>query len=76
MTPLGPDDSVEAESKNALFEDDTLGRALGFLEAEGLESVMVKTRHGDQAITGYIQRTDALMAYNKALIATHEEQTR
>jgi len=45
----------------ALFEDDSLGRALALLKAEDLDGAAVKRRGGDQPVTGYISRTDALI---------------
>jgi hypothetical protein len=75
MTPI---DRLKKESVlegPAPFEDDSLGRALGFLEAEGLDGAPVKAR-GSDAVTGCISRADALIAYNNRLVEAHVERAR
>jgi len=59
----------------SLYEDDTLGKALGFLEAEDLDGAPVRAR-ADDHVTGYVSRADALIAYNKRLVEAHVERTR
>jgi CIC family chloride channel protein len=73
MTPIAEGKETEAPDGPALYEDDTLGRALGFLEAEGLDGAPVKARASD-AITGWVTRADALLAYNTRLVEAHVER--
>lgn len=76
MTPI---DRLKKESVlegPSLFEDDTLGKALGFLEAEGIEGAPVKSRAAETPVVGYISRADALIAYNRRLVDAHIEATR
>ncbi|MGD2133178.1 MAG: chloride channel protein [Maricaulaceae bacterium] len=75
MTPI---DRLKKESVlegPSLYEDDTLGKALGFLDAEGVDGAPVKSRASGE-VTGYISRADALVAYNKRLVDAHVERTR
>lgn len=75
MTPL---ERLQKESVLAdpfLYEDDTLGKALGMMEAERIDGAPVRKRGDDRAV-GYLSRADALIAYNQRLVAAHEERAR
>lgn len=78
MTPLEAGEaSTEPDDDAAcLFEDDYLGRALGFLSAEKLDGAAVRSRSDDGAIIGYLSKADAHAAYANALAETHEEEHR
>ncbi len=76
MTPIGRMEKETAMESASLYEDDSLGRALALLKAEDLDGAGVKRRGGDEPITGYVSRTDALLAYNNALVDAHIEQSR
>jgi len=78
MTPMedrdgGADSDSEAP---CLYDDDYLGRAIGFLSAEALDGTIVRARDGEQAMVGYLSRVDAHAAYAKALADAHEEEHR
>ena len=75
MTPIDRLQKASVLEGPTLYEDDTLGKALGFLEAEGLDGAPIKAR-GSDAVTGYITRADALIAYNQRLVEAHVERTR
>jgi len=78
MTPLESRDTAVESEEDApcLYEDDYLGRAIGFLSAEALDGTAVRSRSGDQAIVGYLSRVDAHAAYASALADAHEEEHR
>jgi len=78
MTPLETGEaSTEPDDDAAcLFEDDYLGRALGFLSAEKLDGAAVRSRSDDGAIIGYLSKADAHAAYANALADAHEEEHR
>ncbi|WP_421790916.1 chloride channel protein [Hyphobacterium sp.] len=78
MSEMTPEEAGADTDKDAacLYEDDYLGRAIGFLSAEGIDGTVVRSRSGDQPIVGYISRTDAHAAYAKALADAHEEEHR
>ncbi len=76
MTPI---DRLKKESVlegPALYDTDTLGKALGILEAGGLDGAPVKARGGDEPVVGYVTRSDALVAYNRRLVEAHIERSR
>jgi CIC family chloride channel protein len=73
MTTIAASHDQSPPEGPALYEDDTLGRALGFLEAEGLDGAPVKARASD-AVTGWVTRADALLAYNTRLVDAHVER--
>jgi len=75
MTPISRLKKESVLEGPSLYEDDTLGKALGFLEAEDLDGAPVKAR-ADDHVTGYVSRADALIAYNKRLVEAHVERTR
>ncbi|MFS2318349.1 chloride channel protein [Maricaulis sp. D1M11] len=74
MMPLDDWSQDEMPETACVFEDDTLGRALGVLDAEELEGAPVRRRHGDQAVIGWVTKADAHAAYAKALKDAHEEE--
>ena len=75
---MQPDEAGADFDKDApcLFEDDYLGKAIGFLSAEALDGTVVRARSGDQPVIGYITRTEAHAAYAQALADAHEEEHR
>jgi len=78
MTPIedrdaGADKDDEAQ---CLYDDDYLGRAIGFLSAESLDGTIVRERSDAQSVVGYLSRVDAHAAYAKALADAHEEEHR
>jgi CIC family chloride channel protein len=74
MTPLSAEDAAAEMDAPGVFEDDYLGRVLGFFSAERLDGAPVRSRTGDQPIIGYITKADAHAAYAAALQARHEEE--
>lgn len=71
------EDERSAEMDEAcLYDDDYLGRVMGFLSAEKLDGAVVRSRSGDQPIVGYISKADAHAAYAEALARAHEEEHR
>lgn len=74
MTPVGEGEQRDSPTKLTLFEDDTLGRALGLMDAEDVASLPVRTRTDEQRLVGYVSKSDALIAYNRRLIEEHEER--
>ncbi len=74
MTPLSADDAAAEMDAPSLYEDDYLGRALGFFAAERLDGAPVRSRTGEQPIIGYLTKADAHAAYAAALQARHEEE--
>ncbi len=78
MTPMDDRDAGADSDEEApcLYEDDYLGRAIGFLSAEALDGTVVRARSGEQAIVGYLSRVDAHAAYARALADAHEEEHR
>ena len=74
MTPLNAEEAAAEMDAPSIFEDDYLGRVLGFFSAERLDGAPVRARMGDQAIIGYITKADAHAAYAAALQARHEEE--
>ncbi len=65
-----------ARDEPHVYEDDYLGRVLGFFSAEQLEGAPVRARAGDQPVVGYVSRADAHAAYARALQSAHEEEHR
>lgn len=76
MNPVARDEAEKSSEGAYLYEDDSLGRALALMEAEDIDSAAVKRRGGAEPTTGHVSRTDALLAYNKALVDAHIERTR
>ena len=76
MNPVSRNEAEKSSEGAHLYEDDSLGRALALMEAEDIDSAAVKRRGGAEPVTGHISRTDALLAYNKALVDAHIERTR
>lgn len=76
MTPASEASAEKSAESAALYEDDSLGRALALLKAEDLDGAAVKRRGGDESVVGYVSRTDALVAYNNALVDAHAERSR
>ncbi len=74
MTPLTADEAAAEMDAPSLYEDDYLGRALGFFAAERLDGAPVRSRTGEQPIIGYLTKADAHAAYAAALQARHEEE--
>ncbi|XBQ14992.1 MAG: chloride channel protein [Oceanicaulis sp.] len=76
MTPLDASDAKAEMDEPHVYEDDYLGRVMGFFSAEKLDGAPVRSRTGDQPITGYITKADAHAAYARALQMRHEEEHR
>ncbi len=74
MTPLNAEEAPAEMDAPGVYEDDYLGRVLGFFSAERIDGAPVRSRTGDQPITGYITKADAHAAYAAALQARHEEE--
>ncbi len=74
MTPLNAEEAKAEMDAPCVFEDDYLGRVLGFFSAERIDGAPVRSRTGDQPIVGYITSADAHAAYAAALQARHEEE--
>jgi len=67
-------EGAASKDEPSLYEDDYLGRVLGFLSAEELDGAVVRARTGDQPVIGYISKADAHAAYARALQSAHEEE--
>lgn len=76
MMPLGEWSSDQVKDEICVYEDDTLGRAMGVLDAEQLEGAAVRERSGKQNVIGWITKADAQAAYAKALADISEEEHR
>ena len=76
MTPIDRADRAAEMNEPHVYEDDYLGRVMGFFSAEKIDGAPVRSRMGDQPITGYISKADAHAAYARALQARHEEEHR
>ncbi len=76
MTPLDKTDRAAEMDEPHVYEDDYLGRVMGFFSAEKIDGAPVRSRTGDQPITGYITKADAHAAYARALQMRHEEEHR
>lgn len=76
MTPVGRNERLGEMDEPHVYEDDYLGRVMGFFSAEKLDGAPVRSRSGDQPITGYISKADAHAAYARALQTAHEEEHR
>ncbi|MEQ8406463.1 MAG: chloride channel protein [Oceanicaulis sp.] len=76
MTPLDKSDAKAEMDEPHVYEDDYLGRVIGFFSAEKIDGAPVRSRTGDQPITGYITKADAHVAYARALQMRHEEEHR
>jgi CIC family chloride channel protein len=74
MTPLDRADAMGEMEEIHVFDDDYLGRVMGFFSAEKIDGAAVRSRKGDQAIVGYITKADAHAAYATALQHRHEEE--
>lgn len=74
MMPLDDWGSSEIVSTACVYEDDTLGRAMGVLDAEQLEGAPVRSRTGDHDVIGWITKADAQAAYARALAEMSEEE--
>lgn len=76
MMPLDNWGEAEIDSGVCLYEDDTLGRAMGVFDAEQLEGAAVRSRSADQPIIGWLTKADAQAAYAKSLAEISEEEHR
>ena len=76
MTRLDPEEAPVKEDGPFVYEDDYLGRVMGYFSAESIDGAPVRARSGDQAIIGYLSKSEAHAAYAKALQARHEEEHR
>ena len=76
MTPVGKNERLGEMDEPHVYEDDYLGRVMGFFSAEKLDGAPVRTRSGEQPIVGYISKADAHAAYARALQTAHEEEHR
>lgn len=74
MMPLDEWSDEDMGGDASLFEDDTLGRAMGLLDAEELEGAPVRTRTGEQRVIGWVTKADAHAAYARALEDANEEE--
>lgn len=59
-----------------LYEDDTLSRAMSLIDAEQLDSAPVRSRTGDQPVTGWVTKADCQAAYARRLAEISEEEHR
>ena len=66
----------QIKDETYLYEDDTLGKAMGVMDAEQLEGAAVRQRGGEDPVIGWITKADALAAYAKALAEISEEEHR
>lgn len=76
MEPLGSWGEAAVPDGTCLYEDDTLGRAFAVLDAEQLDSVIVRERSDAQLVTGVITKADAQAAYARRLAEISEEEHR
>jgi chloride channel protein, CIC family len=76
MVPLDDWGRSEISDSTVVFEDDTLGRTLGVLDAEQVDSAAVRARGGDQSIIGVVTKADAQAAYARRLAEISEEEHR
>lgn len=76
MMPLGDWTTDQIKDEICLYEDDTLGKAMGVMDAEQLEGAAVRQRGGDESVIGWITKADAQAAYAKALAEISEEEHR
>lgn len=76
MIPLDRWGGSELATGSCLYEDDTLDRALGLLDAEQLDGAPVRSRSGDQPVTGWVTQADAQAAYARRLAEISEEEHR
>lgn len=76
MTPVGETERRADLDEPHVYEDDYLGRVMGFFSAEKLDGAPVRSRSGDQPVTGFISKADAHAAYARALQTAHEEEHR
>ena len=74
LVPLDDWGKSEIQDKTCVFEDDTLGRALGVLDAEQVDDAAVRSRTGEQDIIGWITKADAQAAYARRLAEISEEE--
>ena len=76
LTPLDDWGKAEILDKACVYEDDTLGRALGVLDAEQVDGAAVRARGGEQDVIGWISKADAQAAYARRLAEISEEEHR
>lgn len=76
MAPIDKADRAGEMDAPCVYEDDYLGRILGFMSAEKIDGAPVRKRTGEQEIVGYISKADAHAAYASALQHRHEEEHR
>ena len=76
MMPLDNWGEAEIDTGVCLYEDDTLGRAMGVFDAEQLEGAAVKSRSAEHPIIGWLTKADAQAAYARALAEISEEEHR
>ena len=76
MEPLGSWSEAEIQDGTCVYEDDTLGRAFAVLDAEQIDSAIVRERSDAQAVTGIITKADAQAAYARRLAEISEEEHR
>ena len=76
MLPLDQWDKSDLATGNCLYEDDTLDRALGMLDAEQLDGAPVRSRSGDQPVIGWVTQAEAQAAYARRLAEISEEEHR
>ena len=62
--------------ESCLYEDDTLGKAMGLLDAEQIDGAPVRSRVGDQPVIGWVTKADAQAAYARRLAEISEEEHR
>jgi CIC family chloride channel protein len=76
---MSPVDTAEAPVKPDgpfVYEDDYLGRVIGYFSAESIDGAPVRARSGEQPIIGYLSKSEAHAAYARALQARSEEEHR
>ncbi len=76
MEPLGHWGEAEVPDGTCVYEDDMLGRAIAVMDAEQIDSAIVRERSDAQSIIGVISKADAQAAYARRLAEISEEEHR
>ena len=74
MSAVDPEETPIKPDGPFVYEDDYLGRVIGYLSAQSLDGAAVRARTGDQDIIGYLSKSEAHAAYARALQARSEEE--
>ena len=76
MSPVDAEEAPIKPDGPFVYEDDYLGRVMGYFSAESIDGAPVRARSGDQPIIGYLSKSEAHAAYARALQARSEEEHR